>query len=223
MSHMIRLSVPDTGLANSELRAMAGHGEAYLDHALVWRLFPGDGAGRDFLFRRMRVERGSRDYLIVAKRPPVPFAPDWRCESKSYDPALPIGTWLRFDLRANPTIARKQGGPRGRRHDVLADARYQSAPDPARDRVRPPSDVARDWLLQRADRIGLRIDGDALKADNYTQHRLHRKGRGIRFSSIDYSGLACVADTATLAAALTHGVGHAKGFGCGLLLIRRLD
>lgn len=223
VSHMIRLSVPHTEIARSDIREMAASGEAYLDHALVWRLFPGDDSDRDFLFRRMRADHDRRDYLIVAKRLPVPNFADCRCDCKAYDPAPSVGTRLRFDLRANPTIARKRAGRSSQRHDVLADAWYRSSPDNPAERSRPPLEIARDWLLQRSMQMGLQIDPDALMVKNYIQHRLRRHDRTIQFSSVDFSGIACVTDTEKIADALKRGIGHAKGFGCGLLLVRRAD
>ena len=64
----------------------------------------------------------------------------------------------------------------------------------------------------------------------YCQHAL-RPGRwretgerhkAIQFSSLDYQGVAEVVDPEALRKALFEGVGHAKSFGCGLLLVRPL-
>jgi len=52
---------------------------------------------------------------------------------------------------------------------------------------------------------------------------VRHKGRSIEFSAVDYQGAATVIDSAKLAVALRLGVGRAKGFGCGLLLIKRVD
>jgi CRISPR system Cascade subunit CasE len=55
----------------------------------------------------------------------------------------------------------------------------------------------------------------------YRQWRFRGKGGNrISFSSIDCSGCLTVTDTARFESALMKGVGPAKAFGCGLLLIR---
>nr|WP_281277565.1 type I-E CRISPR-associated protein Cas6/Cse3/CasE [Hankyongella ginsenosidimutans] len=42
----------------------------------------------------------------------------------------------------------------------------------------------------------------------------------VRFSTIDYEGVARVENPARLQAAMAHGVGRARRYGCGLLLVR---
>lgn len=90
--------------------------------------------------------------------------------------------------------------------------------------------AARAWLLDRLPRWGLTIcergdywsddPGPALRWDAYYQHRLPRGGGMLQFSSIDYEGEVQVFDPNLLRQALVQGVGRAKAFGCGLLLVR---
>ena len=49
-----------------------------------------------------------------------------------------------------------------------------------------------------------------------------KREKAIQFSSLDYQGVATVKDSGLLKRALVQGVGHGKGFGCGLLLVRYL-
>lgn len=199
------------------LRDLARHGEPYRDHALIWKLFPGDGMPRDFIFRKF----DEHSYFLVSARPPQPCPGLFELQSKPYAPTLVPGQLLRFDLRANPTVSRSEPGRRSQRHDVLMDAKR---------RAERPADVrelqqaaGRDWLLNRAERWGLAVSENALLQDGYQQHRLRRKGKGIEYSSLDYQGLAQVVDAERLQKALLEGVGHSKGFGCGLLLVKRVD
>ena len=76
----------------------------------------------------------------------------------------------------------------------------------------------RAWLLKRCQAIGATLDVESLRVEGYERHR--GKTGELRFSTIDYSGHLRVLDPATLQAALYSGVGHAKAFGCGLLLVR---
>ncbi len=213
------------------LRSLSCHGDAYLDHALIWRLFPGDGLERDFLFRRQREGNGPLSYYVVSRRPPQEVPGTLAVQSKPYDPQLLAGQWLRFDLRANPVVARKSGGGSSRRHDVLMDAKRKTGRSEAGNEASLPNEASREaidaaalqWLTTRAPEWGLSLREESVLTTGYTQHRLQHRGRQIAFSSLDYHGLAQVTDPGRLAPALTAGVGRARGFGCGLLLIRRTD
>ena len=67
---------------------------------------------------------------------------------------------------------------------------------------------------------GFAVDEASLSVEAYTQHR--GKAAKLRFSSVDFAGELRVLDPDKFAVALTCGIGHAKAFGCGLLLARRV-
>lgn len=48
-------------------------------------------------------------------------------------------------------------------------------------------------------------------------------GRDISLSTVEFSGALTVTEPDAFNRALLRGIGHAKGFGCGLLLVRRED
>jgi CRISPR system Cascade subunit CasE len=195
-------------------------GEVYRDHAVVWRLFPGDGFQRDFLFRAGGVRAdGHLTYYVVSRRRPSEFADTFQVECKEYQPSFDIGDRLAFSLRANPTVSRGVGGARSKRHDVLMDAKRGRHGEAASEAMEA---AATRWIADRIPGIGLEIEGAALRFDGYRQHRCIRTGQPpLQFSSIDFHGVATVRDPARLAEALFTGIGHSKGFGCGLLLVRR--
>jgi CRISPR system Cascade subunit CasE len=204
------------------LAAHGRDGEAELDHALVWTLFPGDGQARDFVFRREQPgsgeSRSGASYLLVSARRPVENG-FFTVECKPYDPHLAAGERLCFDLRANPVVSRKQDG-KAHRHDVLMDAKKQTA-DSALKKEQMDR-AALEWLVSRASHWGLAVQAETIRMDGYRQLALPRKGRTAGFSVLDYGGLATVADAELLRQVLMTGVGHACGYGCGLLLVKRL-
>lgn len=204
---------------NAWMRDLLRRGEAYRDHALIWQLFPGDGVARDFLFRRL--DESDRFYIVSA-RPPALDTPLFDVQSKPYDPRLRAGDRIRFDLRANPTVSVGNGQGRSRRHDVLMDAKRRLSLDPSGDLADVLGAAGRRWMLERAVAWGLDVEETLLLQQGYRQHRLSRKGQQIQYSSLDYQGVAHVADPDRLRAALLQGVGHAKGFGCGLLMVRHV-
>lgn len=195
-------------------------GEVYRDHAVVWKLFPGDGNERDFLFRAGGARSdGSLMYYVVSRREPSELAGALEVECKAYQPTFDAGDRLGFTLRANPTVSRGTGGTRSKRHDVLMDAKKGKRGEDARTAMEV---AAADWLVSRAEGVGLVVDDSSMHFDGYRQHRCIRNGQApLQFSSIDFHGIAVVRDPARLIEALFTGVGHSKGFGCGLLLVRR--
>ena len=192
-------------------------GEAYRDHVLLWGLFAKEDQSRDFLFRRYADRPQS--YYVVSARPPQADGRIFAVETRDFDPTLEKGAWVRFDLRANPVVARKGPDGRSRRHDVLMDSRRNCDDKTQLSEVQ--HQAALKWLLARAGQWGLQPRAESILTSAYTQHQLRQKGREIRFSSLDYLGLAQVADPVALHRALTEGVGHSRAFGCGLLLVRR--
>ena len=84
------------------------------------------------------------------------------------------------------------------------------------------------WLCGKAERLGFAVAQDKQKgrlkfqAEGYQWHALPKKGKDAGFSSVDFEGEIEVVDAALFAKALLNGIGPAKGFGCGLMLVRRV-
>ena len=72
-------------------------------HRLIWTLFPGDNAERDFIWR---ADDGGKFYILSARKPHKSrlFDP---LESKPFEPELEAGDRLQFVLRANATKDRR--------------------------------------------------------------------------------------------------------------------
>lgn len=151
-------------------------------------------------------------------------------QTRPYVPRLHAGDHLAFELRANPVVTVKTAQGKSARHDVVMQAKTLLLKDrqlahwadwTTPDRPAMPALVHQScsaWLLARCERLGITLDGDALSVDGYQQHR-GKRGE-LRFSTVEFSGRLTVVDPTALHAALVGGVGHAKAFGCGLLLIR---
>jgi CRISPR system Cascade subunit CasE len=83
------------------------------------------------------------------------------------------------------------------------------------------------WFLEKGERLGFTVVQDDRKgrlkfqAEGYQWHSLHRKGKTAGFSSVDFEGEIEVIDAELLSKGLFDGIGPAKGFGCGLMLVRR--
>lgn len=136
----------------------------------------------------------------------------------------------RFDLRANPVVAGQNEQGKHVRHDVVMQTKtrllrerglrhwsdWQGEDEPQlQDLI---FKACTTWLSAQAARNGFEVVVDSLTVDTYSQHR--GKKAEIRFSTVDFSGELIVSDAARLTAALGNGIGRAKAFGCGLLLVR---
>ncbi|MCL2661500.1 MAG: type I-E CRISPR-associated protein Cas6/Cse3/CasE [Acidobacteriaceae bacterium] len=205
------------------LREISLREEAHLDHGLIWKLFQSNGAVRGFVFRRELLHSGElkkgQGYLIVSERRPDAGS-IFVVESKPYAPRISVGEILCFDLRANPVVNRREG-KKSRRHDVLMDAKKRC--DNAASRTDAMYRAALDWLLRHAKKWGLEIHEKSVLMKGYRQHSFLGRDKRVSFSVLDYSGLATVVNPEELLRALTRGVGYERSYGCGLLLVRRME
>lgn len=203
---------------------------AYADHQWLWQLFPAAaGTARDFVFRRHEADGLPRFYVVSQRRPEANHHA-WQVQSRDYAPEIATGTCLNFELRANPTVRHGRDG-KSKRHDVVMEAKKQllvtrglsqwadwnDGTKPALYGIVQQSCSA--WLTRRGESMGFAIDTDSLVAQAYEQHddRTYRK---LQFTTVDFSGRLTVTDTRAFTGALMQGIGHAKAFGCGLLLVR---
>ena len=199
-------------------------GGRYSAHQMLWRLFPdAPDAERDFLFREESGD-GRPRFHLVSRRIPQGVEGLFRVNTKPYHPQLRTGQRLRFSLRANPVVTQKSGEDGKRqRHDVIMAAKKKIGKKPFDTQVLIIENGAK-WLEDRAPNHGFAFDSSELRVNGYRQHRLSKPGKSgdIRYSTLDYDGIMTVTDPDRLVTALFEGIGRAKAFGCGLLLVRKV-
>lgn len=188
------------------------------DHDLVWTLMSkGGDAKRDFLYR----DQGTAplSFLAVAPEPPRGVTDPWLIETKEYDPRFEAGQRLRFSLRANAAIRAGRGSDgAGKRHDVAMRLKKAAKNAGRQEPTRHERDAALvAWLAARGGRCGFALDNRETGVFAY-----RRVKRGDRvFGVADFEGCLTVTDPSSFRATLFAGIGPAKAFGCGLLLVRR--
>lgn len=202
----------------------------YADHQWLWRWFPAEaGTARDFLFRRQEAEGPPRFY-VVSERAPLPTLGAWQASTRAYAPQLEVGESLQFELRANPTVRHDRSG-KSSRHDVVMEAKkkllaergLQRWADWTEDRPALPAvihDACAHWLKRRGEAAGFELEPHSLMVEAHEQHR-EKRGGALRFTAVDLAGRLTVTDPATFQSMLLQGLGRAKAFGCGLMLVRR--
>lgn len=113
----------------------------------------------------------------------------------------------------------RPGEGRAAMREALLGWRDAAATDEATDPRRP----ALDWLARQGERRGFALDRDATKVVAYRRVALPRRGedKPVIFGQVDYEGALTVTDAAAFADTLRSGLGRAKAFGCGLVLLAR--
>ncbi|HEY3373632.1 MAG TPA: type I-E CRISPR-associated protein Cas6/Cse3/CasE [Candidatus Aquicultor sp.] len=199
-------------------------GDSYQVHRLIWNLFADSpDRRRDFLYRQETVDNRPTFYTVSVRKPSV-VCGSWEVKSKEYRPKLSAGQRLAFTLRANPIRAKRDEENKQHRHDVVMEAKARLR---GNDEQTPLPVLIQDegskWLLSRAERCGFQIKPEHIRVDGYQQHRF-LKGKGnkqVSISTLEFNGLLTVIDPSLFLEALYTGIGPAKGFGCGLMLVRR--
>ena len=201
----------------------------YRSHQVLWRLFGRpDQPTREFLFRQENA--GSwPTFFVLSQRPSGDPGELWTIQSKDYAPKLKVGQRLAFSLRANPVVTRTRSSGKSSRHDVVMDLKKRSGYSDKPIDQRPSmawlaQQAGIEWLQRRSEANGFAIEPDQVRVDGYRRHR-HYKARGkrlIEYSTLDFAGILEVTDPERFQNTLFNGIGPAKGFGCGMLLVRRV-
>lgn len=210
----------------------------YSAHKALWKLFSdGPDRKRDFLYREM--EPGA--FIAVSARPPQPAGKLWTVLTKPYNPQLQEGERLHFSLRVNPVRKTRDANDRQVRHDIVQHARKRWLAEHGDCKRDIPSrtvfaqEAGWAWFAARAEAMGLAVDDEdrnLFAVERYlpcgfTKGEPHivtggkRRKDTVSISLLDMSGFATVTDPQALQRTLFTGVGCAKGFGCGLMLVRR--
>ncbi|MBE0521677.1 MAG: type I-E CRISPR-associated protein Cas6/Cse3/CasE [Candidatus Methanoperedenaceae archaeon] len=203
-------------------------GDTYQIHRVLWSLFADDPQRkRDFLYRYEKSENLPTFYC-VAERIPEDMNGVWNIESKHYEPILHVDQRLSFSLCANPIRTKRDDDKKQHRHDVVMNAKNQLKQEGIpRGKWQSEAEIVQkhgfEWLARKGEQYGFRVSEQEVRADGYHQERFY-KARGkhiVNISTIDFTGLLTVTDPERFKDALYGGIGPAKGFGCGLLMVRR--
>lgn len=208
---------------------------SYVSHQLLWQLFT-EQKQRNFLFREDQAnglysQQGMPEYLVLSQSAPIQNDELFQIETKLFAPKLNAGDKLAFRLRANPTVSSYAAGSkdkRGHRHDVMMHAKKCAQAEGVTDRLilrEHMEQAALSWLTKdaRTTCLGIRFESQpAVMA--YSQHKTSKNAlhSDISFSTVDYEGVITVTAPDLLINQIAKGIGRAKAFGCGLMLLRRV-
>lgn len=116
-----------------------------------------------------------------------------------------------FRLTANPVRStRLPSGQRGKVYGHVTVAQQEQ------------------WLFDRQERLGFRIEdacsgdeelGKALRVTDRRTLKFSRRETGVTLRVATFEGILSVVERDAFVHALSHGIGRAKGYGCGLLTL----
>lgn len=183
--------------------------DTYDWHQRVWKAFgEHDGQPRDFL---LRVDRKEEAYRVLILSRSTPAKPDW-CPTDCFGTKeIPDKFFAhhhyRFSLLANPTkkVRSNKAGERtknGRRVPVTQREELIT------------------WLQRKADAGGFAINADSLRTIPRGREFFHKDGvsHGAH-SAVEFQGELTVTAPAQFRATVVAGIGSAKAFGFGLLVL----
>lgn len=183
--------------------ARLGIHDSYQWHRRMWEAFPGmPDAERRFLFR---VDDMRESFMVMLLSEHGPEPAGWgRWETKRIRPGFLGHDRYRFQLRANPTMRRNED----RRRLGL----YRE-------------DLLRGWMERKAGMNGFSIIDTSLQISAPVDEAFAKKTEAGEFRrgkhvSVEFTGLLTVSDRTAFENAFKTGIGTAKAFGFGLLMLQ---
>ena len=188
-------------------------------HRQLWHLFPGedresrrndDETRQGFLFRIESNAAGRPARLLVqSRRAPTQANGLLLVGTREITPCPSVGQRLAFVLTANPV-------------KTIIDAQRDAKAGKQSEKCRVPlikEEDQRQWLLRKLGEAG---ELDAINVLPHPPLYFRKGNRGGKLVTATFEGVLRVKDPNCLADSLENGIGPAKAFGCGLLLVRRL-
>ena len=188
--------------------------DTYDWHQRVWQAFGGrEDQDRDFL---IRVDRKEEAYRVIILSSSVPSKPDW-CPTDCFGTKIIPDDFFahpqyRFSLLANPTRKLRVDNPDGTRK---------------KNGRRVPLAKREDlivWLERKAAAGGFTVNMDSLRTIPRGREYFHKNGAAHgTHSAVEFQGELTVTHPAQLRATVATGIGSAKAFGFGLLVLAPLS
>ena len=208
MRWLARLLIPYDTAARKGLR------DGYDWHRAIWELFPDrKNENREFL---SRIEKKELYFQVYVLSIPEPEKPGWCSESdwgvKKIPPSFLEWPFYRFDLIANPTKSIKKEGDNGK-----------PAKNGKRVALFQPEEQL-GWLNRKGEQGGFKILNDPpLELDKAQRHSFRKKENYGSHYAVNFRGVLQVTDKEKFIATFQKGIGTAKAFGFGMLLLQPLS
>lgn len=212
--------------------------DIYSWHKLLWQCYPGNpDAKRDFLTRIDQLEGAYRLWVLSQRKPARPdLCPETGFAVSEVSSSFLTHRFYAFDLRANPTKCLVQRGPQGETLYRPNGKRKHGKRVPL---VKP--DELRDWLIQKGKvRALISKEGEQpkelpggfrvfeskerpLEIRPMAESHFRKNEHAAYHGGVQFRGVLEVTDREHFMESYKSGIGGAKGFGFGLLLLAQIN
>jgi CRISPR system Cascade subunit CasE len=203
--------------------------DAYFLHQQIWGLVSrNEQQKRDFLYRvEYDACKNVQAILLLANHKVESTKTMTVYVSPPYNPQIGAGEYFHFKLRANPVVKRRENG-KLKEYGLILDAKHQLKKqelhyndDYSLDELIQEKGMA--WLEKKALQHGFAVKNWDVAIGNDGEYKVNaNEKQPFIIRTLDFEGRLEVTDAEKFKAALLCGIGSAKAFGCGLLMIRRV-
>ena len=238
MAHISLITIPREAVKWRFLRP-------YELHRTLWKGFKGLKEGEQekrFLYRHNEEESHHSILLQSVTEPDWSFLANESegvlASTRPYHPEkIPLQQPLRFMLRANPVVSRKYPDGRSRRIVIGSDRKRMKElmGVSTLEEVPTREELLTTWLRNQGDRGGFRLEEVSEGRSSRTlcdvgpnrdiilrKPQQRESKERITITTVDFTGILSVTDPKLFADTIRHGIGRARGFGCGLLSVARV-
>ena len=180
--------------------------DSYAWHQYLWQAFPDrPDEERSFLFRVDETSINVTVLMLSVHEPTVQPLGFW--ESKTVGDAFLSHQTYSFDLRVNPTV---RDHKTRRRYGIVHE------------------DMLQQWMIRKSELSGFQTDIAELAITAPRKEFFYKQGdgkssqRGMHIS-VDFKGVLTVTNREAFIQAFQMGIGSAKAFGFGLLMLQPLS
>ncbi|WP_298272437.1 type I-E CRISPR-associated protein Cas6/Cse3/CasE [Geobacter sp.] len=214
---------------DAEIASAEGVCDSYAWHKKIWDCFPDmPDAQRNFLTRIDPLEGAFRVWVLSGTKPVWPhWCPQEAFALKEISPSFLSHRHYAFDVRANPVKAQVQRDSNGQ---PLLKANGKRKSGKRMPLVNP--DELRAWLIRKGEvrcrdrETGQEIPGGfriveerPLEISPMVESHFRKKGQSAYHGGVQFRGTLEVTDREHFTETYRSGIGSAKGFGFGLLLL----
>ena len=192
------------------------------EHQLIWLLFNYNrDMDRDFIYQKKQTGEHT-EFIVVSHRRPINVK-GLKVITKNYDPKITTGERFKFNIEINPTIR----SVKTKNKVSVWDYYYLQLFDKgcSQDQIKEKrEEKVKDWAIAKMEKYGMTIE--ELEIESRYKYHINKSknmfSSKIVYDVISFVGILRVTNIKEFQEALFDGIGRCKGFGCGLLLVRRL-
>lgn len=202
----------------NDRRKLQPNRNTYSDHQFVWKLFGRNDDLRDFIYTVHE-----RKIYVVSTRTQNYKSSDIQVKTKPYEPSFEEGDPLRFDVRIDLEVRIGK-----KRIPIVSAYKQRLGEDHGLNRNELMHEAVADWFKKNSKRYGFKVRDFYIMGShhfkfNKTKNRddPRNKNDKVEFNSLDIRGVLEVTGPAVFVNTLHRGIGKARPFGCGLMLVAR--